>query len=131
MDELPLQLPEVGWEQELRRMEDVDIPRDLARLLIALVLSFQRQLVPPTASDRLMQMASDFLKKGIALGGKWYDIGVYVPDDGGKRRRVFVLLPKYPGGNIRRIEEFNLPCLVARAVLFPSETVTEHIREEG
>ncbi len=103
------------WEELDELMEDDRIQVELGMCLRALISSHINKTIPPEASSTLVQIAKNHLAGGIILsdsaGEQFYDLMVFVPDAGGEatRRSFFRLIPKYPGGRFKYLNDIQPP----------------------
>ncbi len=113
----PLKLSRENYWQELEAMrKDGTLPLEVVDTLKSLISSHFNHTFGPEARGRVLAMVREHLKGGIFFsdtnrhGGiteSLHDVGVVVPDDLVKGRSFFILLPKYPGGTVMRLGEFN------------------------
>lgn len=96
------------WHNDIGNQSDRSgWPGELVAMVRGLVSATTHHMITPAASPHLIGLAKVHLANPIALGEKVYSLAVYVPDQGEEERRrtFFVLIPSYPGGKIKRLEE--------------------------
>ncbi len=106
----PLKLTVSEWWRELDRLiKDGTIPTELGMCLKSLVGAHFTKSIPPAASHHLVELAKIHLGGGIELSDsaldKLYDVMVFVPDDKEINRSFFLLVPKYPGGQLTYLQD--------------------------
>lgn len=98
-----IRLSRNNWWKEL---EQKDLPQDIVMLLRELIGSHMKSAILPEAKPRLIALAKDCLSKGIWIGdSEFFDVMVYMPEDKVKYRSFFVLVPKWSGGELKRLAE--------------------------
>ncbi|NCN07416.1 hypothetical protein GW933_01845 [Candidatus Falkowbacteria bacterium] len=95
-----LRLSEVDWQSGLS-----GLPAGLAGLMKDIIVAMVNNYNPITATNRSIELVKNHLQDEIWLGEKMYRLMVYVPYDGSTHRSVFILIPSYPYGVIKRLEE--------------------------
>ena len=103
------------WQELEALAMDGKIDMGLSNMLKALICSHLRDTNPPTANTELIKLAKEQLKDGIWLrevnektGAQYYlDIMVYVTNEDPSEglRKVFKLIPKYPNGRLKYLDD--------------------------
>ena len=94
------------WQKDLEIYERKGrLPSKLVSLLRELVSATMHSYIAPAATSRLISLSKKHLIGGISLNEKCFDVMVHVPDDTKHWRPFFVLVPKWPGGELKRLNE--------------------------
>jgi len=96
------------WWEEIGKIGDANgWSGELIGALRSLISATLKNAITPAAEPDLIDQAKKYLSKGIALGEKLYSIAVVWPETNydGFARKFFVLVPKYPNGIIKRLDE--------------------------
>ena len=93
-----------NWWEELG---ESGLPNELKSTMRALVSATLHSRILPPATDDLIALAKKHLLGTIQIGNIDYRLVVFVPsgEDKEKRRQFFTLVRKWPGGQLRRLEE--------------------------
>ena len=101
---MDLRLSIDNWWQEIEGNDD--LPESLKRLLKALIGATFNHLIPPVADENLVKLAKEHLQDDVWIGSFCYSLMVYVPEDTGKGRSFFLLMPRYcPNGKVKKISK--------------------------
>jgi hypothetical protein len=85
-------------------------PGELVAMVRGLISAMVHNVTSPTATEHLAVLAQTYLGAGIMVGQILYEVMVLVPDSGERdRRSLFILVPKYAGAKVRRLEEVYVP----------------------
>ncbi|MFA6270054.1 MAG: hypothetical protein WC657_02485 [Candidatus Paceibacterota bacterium] len=99
-----------NWQELEEMATNGKLPIPLADCLKALVVSERLSVISPEAKPELIRLAKAHLANGIVLSDsatdQFFDIVVFVPDPGQEKncRSFFKLIPKYPGGKFKYLE---------------------------
>ena len=97
-----LVLSGINWWSDLGT---TGLPPELVMFLRGAVGNHISGYRQETATPRMIELAKEFLQKGIQIGEESYDIMVCKPYDKKTGRAFFVLAPKWPGGELHRLSE--------------------------
>jgi len=86
------------------------ISLDVEFLLKDLISTHILHHMPLGTTPFRLNLAKQFLQGGIILVDRtnsenWYDVVYYDPDDKVRGRSFFYLLPKYPNGTFKRLDQ--------------------------
>ncbi len=103
-----------GWDELEGMIQRGDIPRELGNCLKELIRATLAGFIPPRATPHLIELAKTHVPKGLVLKDlnsgdmKYYSIMVFDPNPDRKQNlySLFLLVPRYPGGVLKRLEEF-------------------------
>lgn len=99
------------WNQVGEQGDQKGWPGDLTSLLRGLIANTLNNLMTPSSTPHLISLAQLHLNHGIKFtdtnGDRAWEVAVYVPNPvhTSDRRSFFVLIPKYPGGTLKRLSE--------------------------
>ncbi|MBI2472960.1 hypothetical protein HYV70_00180 [Candidatus Uhrbacteria bacterium] len=106
----PIKLTVANHWQELDEMEkNGDLPGELARHLKQLIGCHLKQMIHPAVSAEILRLAKAHLKAGILITDEkrcfeqLYEIVLFQGDE--QARLFFHLIPKYPHGRFRYLDE--------------------------
>jgi hypothetical protein len=89
------------WESELKEMHN--LPSEIRLLLKELISAHLRDYGFPQAHSKLVEIAKEHLGNGIRLeDGQLYSVMTYSE----KTKRVFVLVPSFGPGTLKRLDEW-------------------------
>ena len=100
----PVRLTKENWRKELG---ESGLPEELIAALMSLVSATLHWFIRPTAEPRLIFLAKQHLSGGIKIDRILYDIFVHTPHNAAIHRHIFVLVPAYLNGTLKRLDEFN------------------------
>ncbi len=98
------------WMELEHMAQKGELPGRVADNLKSIISAALTHTIPSLAQPVEIQEMKEFVSEGIVLlkgshKEKWYDVMVYVPDDTEKGRTFFLLVPKYPDGELKRLKE--------------------------
>ena len=97
-------LPQAGWIHELD--EHKEILKEARNLLDRIIIHYNNDEPGITATPELIEMAQKHLSDGVSIGGKKFEIKVFIPDENNSTDRTFFLLEKrYAGGTVKSLSE--------------------------
>lgn len=89
----------------LNGKEQCESPSEVLPLTRGLISAMANKTTMPEATPELIRLAKEHLAHGISVGDTLYEVMVFVPDGVENRRAFFVLVPVYPGGELKRLRE--------------------------
>jgi hypothetical protein len=110
-DQPLLKLTNSGYWNEIDEFaKDGKIPQELGDILGEIINSHRRKTTPHRATPRLIKMMKQHLSGGVMLTcpeeDRCYDVMIFIPDVGrSELRPFFLLVPKYPGGRLKHLDE--------------------------
>lgn len=86
-------------------LDNLDIPHELRILLRGIIGCHLSSSIMPAANAREVRLAQEHLSQGIWIDERPHTVMVFVPVDPVAYRSFFALMPGWPNGTLRRLEE--------------------------